>query len=979
MKCSASFNKKLLSTLVAASLATGAFAQSDEVEEVVITGIKASLANSVSVKRDAASVVDAISAEDIGKLPDTTIADSLQRVPGIQIRRVAGEGAHVNVRGMPQVSTLMNGEQFLGAGSITTSQPELTDIPAELLSRVDVMKSATASTLAAGVAGTIDLKTRRPFDLDDGWTFAGSAEGSQGNYTDDETGHKLSGFAGFNNGDNFGAILTVSSSKANLANYRYGMYSDGWYRGYNESTAAGEWPGYGTPTDLTGDGDTNDVLFGTIDYGVTNKISERERTGVSGTVQFQVNDQIELVGDVFYTKMEQGDFVNGLIADNAWSSYDWISADPATLVNRGPAAGGNNGKDFYTASITNLEVPRVLAKSETQMSDRESINLNLQANIEVNDNLSGSVRYVHGNATNDSTRNFADAFITSGAQHGLSTNKGGVKAPVNPTGYGPGAVPVIADFSGKHPTFTYPENFGQDINSYGLVSSFADQNKDEESTLDVFRIDGTYDTHEGMKLDFGYRFAEREVVRDQYDYVAPFVVKDANGNDVTVYSKWRDSGLEGVKGGETIAQTFSFTDLQSRGLITSVSDFGPASDGNSYYFIDTQAMKNNLAFQEALYPGNVRIKDGAESYVVEDQTQTFYVQASFEGDVGLPYQANFGLQYIETDLAITKYDRDFTYTTVVDGVTYPTLDGTPRTITGENVIERRFNDFLPRVNVAFDTSEDTKLRLSYTKTMMQLDANDLGRGRVFTTNYDSTNNVFKSVSASEYGNPYMNPWRSDNLDASFEWYFSESGMITIGAFRVDLETGIANSSSRIDAVPDSDGVLRNTGQIDLTVRENTEGNMIKGWEVGYQQGFDFLPGAWSGLGTTLNYTYTDGQGSETDFYGKTMPVADNSKTQVNAVLWYEYDQWQARVAYNYRSERFMNRQWIDGNPAALWQAPTAYVDASVSYDINDNLTVYVQGTNLTEEYEEMYMQWSDVKVAQNIYEARYTVGVRAKF
>lgn len=974
MKSSASFNRKLLSTLVAASLATGAFAQSDEVEEVVITGIKASLANSVSVKRDAASVVDAISAEDIGKLPDTTIADSLQRVPGIQIRRSAGEGANVNVRGMPQVSTLMNGEQFLGAGSITTSQPELTDIPAELLSRVDVLKSATASTLAAGVAGTIDLKTRRPFDLDDGWTFAGSAEGSQGNYTDDETGHKLSGFAGFNNGDNFGAILTVSSSKANLANYRYGMYSDGWYRGYNEN---GDWPGRGTPADLTGDGDTNDVLFGTIDYGVTNKISERERTGVSGTVQFQVNDQIELVGDVFYTKMEQGDFVNGLIADNAWSSYDWISADQSTLVNRGAAFGGK-GKDFYTASITNLDVPRVLAKSETQMSDRESINLNLQANIEVNDNLSGSVRYVHGNATNDATRNFADAFITSGAQHGLSTNIGGVKAPVNPNGYSD-PVPVVADFSGKHPTFAYPENFGQDINSYGLVSSFADQNKDEESTLDVFRIDGTYDFQDGMKLDFGYRFAEREVVRDQYDYVAPFVVKDANGNDVTVYSKWRDSGLEGVKGGETIAQTFSFTDLQNRGLITSVSDFGPASDGNSYYFIDTQAMKNNLAFQEALYPGNVRVKDGAESYVVEDQTQTFYVQASFEGDVGLPYQANFGLQYIETDLAITKYDRDFTYTTVVDGVTYPTLDGTPRTITGENVIERSFNDFLPRVNVAFDTSEDTKLRLSYTKTMMPLDANDLGRGRVFTTNYDSTNNVFKSVSASEYGNPYMNPWRSDNLDASFEWYFSESGMVTVGAFRVDLETGIANSSSRIDAVPDSDGVLRNTGQIDLTVRENTQGNMIKGWELGYQQGFDFLPGAWSGLGTTINYTYTDGQGSETDFYGKTMPVADNSKTQVNAVLWYEYDQWQARVAYNYRSERFMNRQWIDGNPAALWQAPTAYVDASVSYDINDNLTVFVQGTNLTKEYEEYYMQWDDVVVNQNIYEARYTLGVRAKF
>lgn len=980
MKSSVNFNRKLLSTLIAASLATGAYAQ-EGVEEVIVTGIRASLTNSVNVKRTAGSVVDAISAEDIGKLPDTTIADSLQRVPGIQIRRSAGEGAQVNVRGMAQVSTLMNGEQFLSASSITGTQPELTDIPAELLSRVDVLKSAQASTLAAGVAGTIDLKTRRPFDMDSGWTFAGSAEGSQGNYTDDETGHKVSGFAGFNNGDNFGAILTVSSSKASLANYRYGMYSEGWYRGYNENN---DWPGPNAdlgqlPRDLTGDGDTDDAVFGTIDYGVTNKITERERTGISGTLQFQATDRVELIADVFYTKMEQGDFVNGLIADNAWSSYDWVTPDQSTLINRGKAVGGN-GKDFYTSDIANLDAIRVLAKSETQMSDRESVNLNLQANIEVNDNLSGSVRYIHGNATNDFTRNFADAFITSGAQHGLSTNIGGVKAPVNPNGYGPDRVPVTADFSGKHPTFAYPENFGQDINSYGLVSSFADQNRNEEATLDVFRIDGTYDFQDGMKLDFGYRFADREVVRDQYDYVAPFVVKDASGNDVTVYSKWRDSGLEGVKGGETIAQTFSFADLQSKGLITSVSDFGPASDGNSYYFIDTNAMKNNLAFQELLYPGNISVKDGAESYIVEDKTQTFYVQAAFEGEAGLPYQANIGLQYIETDLAITKYQGDFTYTTVVEGVTYPTLDGTPRTIVGKDVIERSFNDFLPRMNVSFDTSDDTKLRLAYTKTMMQMDANLLGRGRIFTTNYDSVNNVFKSVSAREYGSPYMNPWRSDNLDASFEWYFTESGMITLGAFRVNLDTGIADSSTQIDSVPDSDGVNRNPGgKIDLTVVENTEGNVMKGWELGYQQGFDFLPGAWSGLGTTINYTYTTGEGSQLDFYGDTMPVADNSKHQVNAVLWYEYDQWQARIAYNYRSERFMNRQWIDGNPSAMWQAPTSYVDASVSYDINDSVTVYLQGTNLTKEYEESYMQWEDVVVDQNIYEARYTVGVRAKF
>lgn len=982
------FRRSLLSSCIAALAfgTTGTVHAQDNggvVEEVVVTGIRSSLIRSADVKRNAPSVVDAISAEDIGKLPDTTIADSLQRVPGIQIRRNAGEGAQVNVRGMPQVSTLLNGEQFLSAGSITTAQPDFTDIPAELLSRVDVIKSSQASTLAAGVAGTIDMKTRRPFDLDSGWTLAGSAEASQGQYTDDDTGHKISAFAGFNNGDNFGALFSLSTSEATLANYRYGMYSDWWFRGYNESTAAGEWPGYGTPTDITGDGDTNDQVFGTIDYGVTNRIMERERLGLSGTVQFQVNDRVEVLADVFYTKMDQGDYVNGLIADNSWAQYDWITPDPEHLVNRGPSAAvnGGSGKDFYTSSVTNLDALRIIAKGETQIDERESLNINLQSNVEFNDNFRGTFRYIHGNATNDHTGSFADALLTSGAQSGLNTSIGGVTAPANPGGYGPERVPVVADFSGEHPSIQYPAGFGQDINSYGLVSAFSHQNRNEESTLDVFRFDGDFDVSENFNLDFGYRYADREIERDQYDLIAPFTVNDADGNPVTVYSKWKDSGIPGVSGGDTIAQTFTFVELQDMGYIHSVSDFGPASDGNSYYFIDPKAMKNTAAFHEALYPGNVQHKDGAQSYIVQDETHTFYLQGNFEGEMFFPFQANIGLQYIETNLNITQFVPAVDATQVtVDGVVYPALDGVAPAIVGTDVVDRSFDDVLPRMNIAWDTTDNTKLRFAFAKTMTQLDANDLGLGLVYTTNNNPTLGVFEVVSASRNGNPYMEPWRADNYDVSYEWYFNDSSMISAGLFYVDVETSIATSTVQIPTVPDSDGVNRRPGEtIDLTIRDNTEGGVVKGYEVNYQQAFDFLPGAFSGLGLNLNYTYTEGEGGDTDFYGATMPMADNSEDQINAVLWYEYNQWQARIAYNYRSERFIGRSWNDGSPAAWWQSPTTYVDASISYDINDNISVYLQGTNITEEYEETYMQWEDVVVNQNVYEARYSVGVRATF
>jgi outer membrane receptor protein involved in Fe transport len=107
-------------------------------------------------------------------------------------------------------------------------------------------------------------------------------------------------------------------------------------------------------------------------------------------------------------------------------------------------------------------------------------------------------------------------------------------------------------------------------------------------------------------------------------------------------------------------------------------------------------------------------------------------------------------------------------------------------------------------------------------------------------------------------------------------------------------------------------------------------------------------------------------------------MADNSEHQLNAILWYEYEGWQTRLAMNYRSERLIGVPSNDGNRAAWWAAPTTFIDASVSYDITDNITVYLQGTNLTEEFEETYMQWKDVMVNQSIFEARYMFGVRAR-
>lgn len=969
-------HKTLLSSLIAALIASGAQAQSGDIEEVVVTGIKGSLTRSIDVKRNAGSVVDAISAEDIGKLPDVTIADSLQRVSGIQIRRSAGEGATVNVRGLPQVSTLLNGEQFISAGSITTLQPDFADIPAELLSGVDVLKSSQAKTLAGGVAGTIDLKTRRPFDLKEGWTFAGSAEATSGSFTDD-TGSKFSGFAGFNN-EQFGAVFTASTSKATLADYRYGMYNDWWFRGYHEDDS--NWPGWNPATDVTGDGDTNDAIFGTIDYGVTNRTTERDRNAFTASFQYQASDKVELLADVFYTQMDQYKHTNGVVADNAWAQYDWI--DPVNLTNRGHGAEGHTNEDLYTTDVFDLYAVRVTAKAESEVDKRDSTNINLQANIEFTDNFKGTLRYLHGEANAKHTGNFADAFITSGQQQNLQSTVDGVKHYVNPNGeYDPnnqgGRILVHADMSGDHPSFVYPEGFGDSIDKYTLVSTFSEHNHDDEASLDVLRFDGSLEFDNGS-FEFGYRYGQHSVSTRDYDLAAPFTRNNADGEPETAYAKWKDTGISISDGGDTIGTYLPFSALDEMGYIHQVSDFGPAAKGVSYYFIDPAAMDDAMKFQNSLYPGNVKVTNWARSYKLDETNHTAYFQANLDGELGLPYHANLGMQVVKNLYDITNYGAAPTSTVDVDGTTYTAISGTPGPKVDTTVTRRDTIDFLPRFNLAVDLTDDQKLRFSYTKTMTQLNANDLGLGLSYTTNYNPDLGVFQVVSASSDGNPNMNPWRADNLDLSYEWYFNDLSMVSLGVYYLDIESFIGTQSSKLYGVPDLDGVVRNDG-IDLTSRTNVDGGSIQGFEVAYQQAYDFLPGFLSGLGSTINYTYSESEGGDKDFYGKTMPMADNSQDQVNLILWYQYEGWQARIAYNYRSERYIGKPWNDGHPMAWWSAPTTYVDASVSYDINDNISVYLQGQNITEEYESTYMQWQDVMVNQNVYEARYTLGVRAKF
>lgn len=974
------FRISLLAMSVAVLLSAPAQAQSTEqkapgktaeqdIERLEIRGIAASNKQNLNNKRFSEQVVDTITAEDLGKLPDVTITDTLQRIPGVQIRRSAGEGSTVNVRGMPQVTTLLNGEQFLSAGSLTTVQPDFTDIPSALIAGIDVLKSPMANVLSGGISGTLDLKTWRPLDLKPGSTFAFNTELTRGSLSKENDG-KVSLFGGYKSDDEkFAAVMTLSYDQNNLANYLNGAI-------LNAMEVVGE--NEKDKRDFNGDKDNNDTFFTQRYYGVMDRTTERDRLGANASVQYVLTDTLTLTADIFHTQMDDADRKQGLMVDSARGN-NWAYSDQFI-----PRADGPLGGKIYTVSEALYQVRRVSAYSESLTNDRESTNVNLQLDFDNKDNFSGSVRYLRGDASRDHTENVAHAYVTSGAQHGLMRNVGNGVEPVNPRGYGPADIPVQFSRGGKYIRLSYPQGFAQDIKRTNLVSTYSENNFHEEATLDVLRADGKYNFELGdiQSVSFGLRTAKRDVERDTFILVAPF----KTGN-LAADVMWKDSGAslgdtngDGVAnvalGDLTLGRAWYFDELPA-GWVHQVNGFGPASS-DSFYLINPKALDNPFESQNQLYPGNKKLSDPAKSYGVTQTDHSAYLKLDLDGEIAsLPYQANLGAQYIKTDLEILQN---------LVGSARPCSLCTAAIKAGEEQIDRDDDTVLPSANFRLDLSDELILRAAYGKTMTNLDFAKLaggvsvGRtraGDVLAKEYGVSPDLLVAVSGRQNGNPLLEPWRSTNYNLGLEWYYDSASLFSVGLFRMNIDSFIEKGQV-MKGLPDIDGVVRREVPVDTEI--NGKGGTVKGVEVTWQQSFDFLPGIWSGLGTTLNYTYAPSDSANKDVYGNTLPIQDNSENSGNAVLWYEKDGLQLRVAANYRSDRLDSLAIPLGKGVVpVWTQSTVYVDASASYDLFEHSSVYLQVSNLTGEFENNYAQWRDHVIYQNVYEKRWTLGWRSRF
>ncbi|HWA91445.1 MAG TPA: TonB-dependent receptor [Rhizomicrobium sp.] len=281
--------------------------QSDPIETVVVTGVRASVKSSLEVKKKADQLVDSIVAEDIGKLPDNNVIEALQHVTGVQISRNAAEANQLLIRGLPDVATVLNGREiFTSTGRFVTLQ----DIPAELLARVDVEKSPRADDIEGGIAGLIDVRLHRPFDFD-GLEIAGTMHGTHSSLsdnTDPDASFLISDRWSTKAGE-IGLLVDLS--------FRRDRYKEEILDNYISTQ------GIGPVNGSTGAGG---VAFVPLTEGAQSIHGDRQRTAANVALQWAPNENTELYAEVFYTRYRNPNNVDFFVG------LPWICADASTAT-----------------------------------------------------------------------------------------------------------------------------------------------------------------------------------------------------------------------------------------------------------------------------------------------------------------------------------------------------------------------------------------------------------------------------------------------------------------------------------------------------------------------------------------------------------------------------------------------------------------------------------------------------------------------
>ncbi|MFS2026164.1 TonB-dependent receptor [Massilia sp. CT11-137] len=809
---------------------------------VIVSGVRGRVDSARDRKRYEDAIVDAVAADDIAGLAGRNAAQAAQRIPGVQVQRYLEEGGAFAIRGLKQSKVLLNGLEVYGAraqsGETNGRNLDLEDFPADVLAGVDVAKSSSASDIEGGLGGTLNIRTRQPFDLEDA-TANLAVKGT--NYRlapgfGNKTRAQVSGLVSrrwHTEAGELGVLVNVAHGGS-----VFGLTEDEVQRPHVVDDYAGSGKAVTLPIGM---------FTGSGHHG------ERERDSYVAAVQWRPGAAVSLYANYFgmHYRLDQGFQTARLYAGTPTSNYS-LWGDRNRDGSDNLRSGTFVDNTMTGASVASNEGRRVkLYDLGARWSDGGA--LTVKARLSHNDTAVRNTLLEWGTSAGVPMMRLA---LDDGAASHVSVV--GVD-PADPANY--------------HPAY--------------LLSIAADgTQKNTAATLDAnVRVERAAI----RSVDVGLR---------------------ANGYTRRAFGYVRLYCIDGCKSSQTLAAV-------DPALLHEV----PAAQSReigAYPAFSMAAVRQQAALRALYGLPAVDVDMPEYAQLNRETTRAAYAKFNFAIDIaGKPASGNIGVRYVDTALHGESYDVD--------------AAGAPAPQAGDAT--RR--DVLPSFNARVSLRNDLVFRLAASKTMGQVNFSYLSpRLKILNpVQHDA-----------EEGNPDLKPYTSRNVDLALEHYFGTRGMASLSTFYklVDGFIQTVAETRMIDGEAYQVATYRPMGL-----------SRIKGVEIAYRQFFDRLPAPFDGLGMQASCTFVDTQ-APSSVAGRAVPLVGLSRNSCNVIGIYERHRVKARIAYNHRGSFVATTSSSGAQGVPVFVKPFGTLDVSVGYDITTQLSLMLDGANLTGAHIEQY-------------------------
>lgn len=994
------FYKTQLATSVSLILGASAMAPlsaqeaaADDVEVINVSGIRGSMIKSMDIKRSSDGIVDAINAEDIGKFPDSNLAESLQRITGVSIDRNNGEGSKVSVRGFGPTRNLvtLNGRQM----PTTTGERsfDFANLAAEGVSGVEVYKTSNASVPTGGIGATINILTNKPLD-NPGMHSTVSAQ-----VMDDSSTQKgsmtpeLSGiYSNTSDDGKFGVSISASYSERESGNQQANV-GTGWrsFTGITDQDWSGPNAAWGGvpknefQTNRPGEGDIYSVPQTTI-YKFEEQ--QRKRTNAQLVLQYSPMDNLTATLDYTYVKKDTDTQFNDVSA--------WYGFSPSKNVwTDGPISSPLLYSEDYIENGVGLQDVAMGGGDYGVQDETKSLGLNLK--YEVNDNLKLELDYHNSSAKN------------------VPNNEFGSNNTLAMAGFVRQA--AATDFSGDLPILAI--RGGNAIQASDMVvTGSVFTNNQNHADMEQTQFRGEYILEDAGSIDFGISLTTAEN-RGQ--------TKNVQRNN------WGGEGAPGLYDAALFPRESihdKFTDVSGGNFEDFNGLYGETYEiMDTYFAFDFHGVRDIAAQQLSVQSsalgdcGNsfcpsTNYASETDRYNKEEMTAVYF-QYNYDGEIGdMPYDVHLGVRYEETDVTSTSSvpiwefsarwvgDTEVFLEQISDGSEFQTQKGS-------------YNHTLPNINFNIEVVDDVILRAAYSQTIGRPGYGDMIGGAKLNVGGRLING-----GTGDTGSAALLPLESDNFDISAEWYYAEGSYVSIGYFKKDVTNDLSSDQVSITtdihtpyqgeyhlealaavgadgglqrqyifdtyAASDPEHVYLEAGNIVIEARDSDPlmvFNIKTPSNSKAEKGFDGIEFAVqhlfgeSGFGGIVNYTAVDTDNTYDNFDLNDQVAELGISDTANVVGFYEKDGWSVRLAYNWRDKFITSTFQGDVGPSPRYVEAYGQFDLTASYEVPqvEGLTVFFNAINLTDEYkrESGRDEYQVLNVTQQ--GARYNLGARYSF